>query len=331
MGDYKRICFMGTADFAVPILKELIACDYYRPLALVTQPDTVIGRKRDLHMPPAKVTALEHSIPCLQFTTFKDLANVQALRDLDLDLIVTAAYGKILPSSVLDLPKFGAINIHGSLLPELRGASPIQTAILQGKQETGVSIIKMVKAMDAGCIYAQYRQTIGPDMTYKDLEASLANLAARNIVKFLDAYFANQVQGVEQDENSVTYCHLLQREDGLLNWHEPALNLYNKIRAFYPWPDTFTDYGGKTMKIYSAALPQISDLTPHQQQILNDSLQKIKSANTQPDGKVVLNKGCLLVACADGFLELQEIQFAGGKRLAAGEIAHNFPLLSQFN
>lgn len=322
---------MGTASFALPSLRALIASEKYKPVVVVTQLDKKVGRKQELTMPEPKKLALEAGIPCLQFVSCKDPSSVAALADYDIDLIVTAAYGQILPEAMLNLPKCGAINLHGSLLPKYRGASPIQTAILNGDAESGVTIMKMVKAMDAGCIYQQFSLPISENMTYSDLEADLAELVAKNLVAFLDRYFAKQVVGKEQDAAKVTFCHMLKREDGLIDWSETAQNIHNKIRAFYPWPNAYSSYKGKTLKIYQSRLVDLANLPDNLSATVKHNLDSL-ALNKQDLASVVLaNKGRLIVGTGDGLLEICELQFAGSKCLLAKEAAHNFALLSQLN
>lgn len=317
---------MGTASFALPSFNALIDSGKYKPVVLVTQADKKVGRKQVLEMPEPKKIALAADIPCLQFASCKSAESIEALRAYNIDLIVTAAYGQILPEAMLNLPKFGAVNLHGSLLPKYRGASPIQTAILNGDEYSGVTIMKMVKAMDAGCIYQQYKLPIAPDMTYTDLETALANLVAEHLVEFLDAYFAGKVVGEEQELAKVSFCHMLQREDGLIDWRKSALEIHNKVRAFYPWPNAYSTYNAKNLKIYKSRLVSLTDLPEHWQNMLIENQKNLLAAQKTLNGAVLANKGRLIIGTKEGFLEILELQFAAAKRLSAKDVAHNFKI-----
>lgn len=317
---------MGTASFALPSFKALIDSGKYKPVVLVTQADKKVGRKQILEMPEPKKMALAADIPCLQFTSCRSEDSIVSLQAYNIDLIVTAAYGQILPEAMLALPKFGAINLHGSLLPKYRGASPIQTAILNGDKYSGVTIMKMVKAMDAGCIYRQYEQEIGENMTYTDLETALANLVSKKLVGFLDEYFAGQVVGKEQDPAQVSFCHMLKREDGLIDWTKSAQAIHNQVRAFYPWPNAYSFYNDKLLKIYVSSLVNLASLTEYQLNTLQSNAATLQEAGKSINGAILFNKGRLIVGTGSNYLEICELQFAGGKHLQANDVAHNFPI-----
>lgn len=333
----KKICFMGTAKFAVPILKALIDSEKYRPCLLITQPDVQVGRKRTWQMPATKITALEHGIEVLQPQTLKNNETAAYLLEQEIDLIITAAYGKILPQAMLKAPKSGAINIHGSLLPKYRGASPIQSTLLNGDKVGGVSVIEMVEKMDAGAIYASYSRNIGADTDYGELETELSELAAENIITFLDDYFAGKLQACPQQEADVSYCKLLSRDDGLIDWTKSATEIHNLIRAFNPWPNTFTDYQNKRVKIYASKVfnSDNSDLPITLSALIKENYDSLKSDNgnvpLEACGTVLANKqGRLFVACNNSILEITDMQFAGSKRCAIKDIAHNLSIFSQF-
>lgn len=317
---------MGTASFALPSFKALIDSGKYKPVVLVTQADKKVGRKQTLEMPEPKKMALAADIPCLQFINCRSEDSIAALKAYNIDLIVTAAYGQILPEAMLALPKFGAINLHGSLLPKYRGASPIQTAIFNGDKYSGVTIMKMVKAMDAGSIYRQYKQEIGENMTYTDLETALANLVAKKLVDFLDEYFAGQIVGKEQDPAQISFCHMLKREDGLVDWTKSAQAIHNQIRAYYPWPNAYSFYNDKMLKIYVSRLVDLANLTEQQINILQSNVSTLQKAEKTLSGAVLFNKGRLIIGTSADYLEICELQFAGSKRLSAKDVAHNFSI-----
>lgn len=336
---------MGTAAFAVPILQALIATEDYCPFLLITQPDVKVGRKQVWQMPLTKELALAQGIKVLQPTTLKDGETAKYLRDEAVDLIITAAYGKILPTDMLTAPKYGAINIHGSLLPKYRGASPIQNTLLNGEQTAGISIIDMVEEMDAGAIYAKYELAIDNTINYGELETALANLAANKIVDFLDAYFAGKLTKTEQDPAQVSKCKLLTRTDGAINWSKTANEIHNQIRAFNPWPNTFTNYNDKRVKIYASKLCDLqqidlpeapaASLLSNYEKILTEVQATALAAGTEAQtaiaGTVLFNKqGRLFVACRDGILEITDLQFANSKHCALKDIAHNISIFSKF-
>lgn len=255
-----RIVFMGTPEFAVPTLVALYdhAPDHgWELVAAVTQPDRPAGRGNKLVSSPVKAQAERYGLPILQPASFrKDPDAVPALAALQPDLLVVAAYGLILPRAVLELPGRGAINVHASLLPAYRGASPIATAILDGCEKTGVSIMLMDEGMDTGPVLAQAEQAIHPNDTTASLSERLASQGAALLVETLPRYLAGEITPVPQDQlpGEVSLCRLIKKEDGLIDWSRPAAYIERMTRAYTPWPSAYTTWHGEPFKIWRASV-----------------------------------------------------------------------------
>lgn len=250
-----KIVFMGTPDFAVKILQSLIDSPY-EVVGVVTQPDKLVGRKKVLTPPPVKQLASKHGIPVFQPEKIR--ADYQPILAWKPDLIVTCAYGQILPKALLDLPRFGAINVHASLLPKYRGGAPIQWAIMNGEQETGITIMYMAEKMDAGDLIAQVSTPILPSDDVGTLHERLSELGAKLLLETLPLIFAGSNQRIKQDEALVTYAYNISPEDERINWQKPGEAIWNQIRALSPWPGAYTTYAGQRFKIYAAELVQKS-------------------------------------------------------------------------
>lgn len=286
---------MGTPDFSVPILHSLME-EGYDVALVVTQPDRPIGRKKILTPPPVKTEAIEHNIPVFQP---EKLANdYQQIIDMQPDLIVTAAYGQILPTPILNIPQFGCINVHASYLPELRGGAPIHHAILQGKSETGITIMYMVEKLDAGDILTQEKVAITENDNVGTLHDKLSKTGASLLLDTVPKLFRNEITPVKQDHEKSTFASNIQRDQEKINWQQPNNEIYNQIRGLNPWPIAFTLYQGKPMKIWQA------ELDDHE---YNGEPGEI--VDTSADESVVVvcgnNKG----------LKIIEIQPAGKKRM----------------
>ena len=242
-----KIVFMGTATFSEAVLKSLIQHDY-NIVQVVSQPDRRVGRKKELKMPEVKVVALEHDIPVFQPQRIKE--DYQAIIDMQPDLIITAAYGQMIPQEVLDCPRLGCINVHASLLPKYRGGAPVHYAILNGDEKTGVTIMYMVKKMDAGNIIYQKETPISNDETVGELYDRLSTLGAEAIIEALPSIIDGTNASIPQDETLVTYSPVISREQEKIDFDKPAQEVYNKVRGLNPWPGAYTTYLGKTVKIY---------------------------------------------------------------------------------
>jgi methionyl-tRNA formyltransferase len=251
----KRVVFFGTPEIAVPSL-EALSKDY-DVVAVVTKPDTPVGRKKKLTPPAVKVAALALGIPVLQPKSLKPekksgSAAIAQLTELAPDVCVVFAYGKILPPDVLDIAPYGCVNIHPSLLPVLRGPSPLQGAILAGLPETGVSIMLLDEEMDTGPILLQEPFTLDPRETAETLHDKAAVLSAQVITRALDGYLAGELMPQPQDSSQATYCRLIKKKDGEIDWSHSAEDIDRQIRAFTPWPGAFTVVDGLRIKIVKA-------------------------------------------------------------------------------
>ena len=237
-----RILFFGTPDFAVPSLEALVASPH-TVVGCITQPDRPSGRGHRIVAPPVKSRAAAHSLRVWQPERLRDEVLLADLRRSEPDLGVVAAYGKILPESVITLPRLGTINVHASLLPAWRGASPVQHAVMAGDRETGVTIMRIVKELDAGPMFAYRVRPIGPDETAGAVEADLARLGAGLLVEVIDAIDAGTAAEREQDHSRATYAPRLVKDDGRLDWTQPASTLRNRVRGLQPWPLAYTWLG----------------------------------------------------------------------------------------
>ncbi|MBR3119444.1 methionyl-tRNA formyltransferase [Oceanobacillus profundus] len=243
----KRIVFMGTPDFSVPVLQTLINSEYEVVLA-VTQPDRPKGRKRVITPPPVKVEAEKANIPVFQPEKLKD--EYEEILSYNPDLIVTAAYGQLLPNELLENPPYGCINVHASLLPELRGGAPIHYAIMEGKKETGITIMYMVEKLDAGDILTQRAVPIERDDHVGSMHDKLSQTGASLLMETLPKLFLNELQPKKQDNSKATFASNIKREQEKIDWNQDNIAIYNQIRGMHPWPVAFTTYEGNVMKIW---------------------------------------------------------------------------------
>jgi methionyl-tRNA formyltransferase len=294
---------MGTPRFAVPILKALIESKD-EVIAVVTQPDKPAGRGHKLTPPPVKELAERHGLLVLQPSKLKDPAFLGKLKELAPDIIVVAAYGKILPKEILDLPKHGCLNVHASLLPKFRGAAPINWAIISGEKETGITIMQMDEGMDTGDILLQEAVPIEPEETAGTLHDKLSSLGARLIVEALDLLREGKLVPRKQPEEGVSYAPILKKEDGWIDFSRPAEELACLIRGLDPWPSAYTSFRGKRLKVFS---PQV-----------------IEEVTKAPAGTIVGLKGGLIVATRRGLLRIKELQPEGKRRMSAEEFIRGY-------
>lgn len=240
---------MGTPDFAIPILQTLLKSPY-EVVLVVTQPDRPVGRRRMLTPPPVKVEAEKHHIPVFQPEKLTD--HYEEIFNYEPDIIVTAAYGQLLPNALLEWPKFGCINVHASLLPELRGGAPIHYAILQGKKETGITIMYMAEKLDAGDILAQRAISIEDDDHVGILHDKLAEIGANLLLETLPDIFSDKISPIKQNDDEATFAPNITRDIEKVDWSKGNEEVYNHIRGLHPWPVAYTNYEGKAMKIWWA-------------------------------------------------------------------------------
>jgi len=304
-----RIVFMGTPEFASTCLKALCD-DGYNVVLVVCQPDKPVGRKHIITPPPSKVTAGEYGIEVFQPVSMKTQESYDRIKACDPDLIVTAAYGKILPQSVLDIPTYGPLNVHGSLLPVYRGAAPVQYSILNGDKVTGVTIMKMDAGMDTGDILAKVEVPIDENIHTDALMALLAEEGSKLLLSMIPDQIEGRIKPVKQDEERAVMSPPIRSEQGEFTWDMDALVIHNKIRALSSWPGAYVLSGGKKLKIYDS-------------RSLTD--EEIDGASEAVPGTVlVAHKSDLVVKCGNGCLKILELQTEGGKRLRAADCAHNY-------
>lgn len=299
-----KIVFMGTPDYAAAALEALIMAGY-EITGVVTQPDKPKGRSKELLPPPVKVCALQHGIPVMQPRRIKTPEAVEELRKIRADVYVVAAFGQILSQEILDIPPLGCLNIHGSLLPRYRGASPIQHAILDGEKETGITIMQMDAGIDTGDILYQKAIPIGPEDDYETLHDKLKKLGGEAIMEAIDLLEQGKLAPRKQQEELSCYAPLLGKEMGKIDFGESAAAIDRKIRAMTPWPSAFTSYHGKQMKIWKA-VPTLA-------------------ANTfaRIPGEILrTDKDSVTVAAGEGALRIYELQLEGKKRMTV----HDFLL-----
>ena len=290
-----RIVFMGTPSFAVPCLEELIKCGH-DVIGVFTQPDKPVGRKRIITPPEVKVKAIENSIDVYQPDSLKDESVFQLIEKLCPELIVVVAYGKILPKRILDFPKYGCINIHGSLLPKLRGAAPIQWSVINGDEYAGVTSMRMDEGLDTGDMILQNRVEILPDETVGELYDRLSFLGAKTLIQTIELIEKGDVKYEKQDDSVSTYAPLLNKEMSVIDWNDESLIIHNKIRGLYSWPVAHTFYNGKKMKILKA--------------------KPCEGMNGKP-GLIIESNKRLIVACGSGSLEILSLQLEGKKAMDA--------------
>jgi methionyl-tRNA formyltransferase len=309
-----KLIFMGTPEFAVPSLERLLA-DGHTVAAVFTQPDKPAGRGKHLHTPPVKQRALEHGLAVHQPARIKTNEEVRAVfASLRPDVCVVAAYGKILPSWLLEIPRLGCINVHASLLPRYRGAAPINWAIANGERETGVTIMQMDAGMDTGSMLARRALVIGETETAPELSVRLAELGAALLSDTLQKLERGEIIGEAQNDDEATYAPMLKREDGQLDWRWTATEISNRVRAFQPWPGIYTTLSGARLHIWRARPASADSSTP-------------ESDQTAPATIITIDRAGFVVRCAEGTaLRIEECQLEGKRRVAAREFANGMRL-----
>lgn len=295
-----RVVFFGTPRFAVPTLEALLA-SRHAVVGVVTQPDRARGRGQKVTDGPVKAVAVQHGLPLIQPATVKDPDVVSSLDAWSPDLGVVAAYGQIIPKALLALPRFGMINVHPSLLPKYRGAAPVHRAVIAGDADTGVTIMRVAPKLDAGAMFAQRLQPIGPDETSDTLEETLSVAGARLLVEVVDAIAAGTSHEEPQDERLVTYAARLTKEEGLIDWSLSAQRIHDRVRGLHPWPHAYSYVHGRRVIVWRTS--------------------PLREPAAAPPGTVVhAGSDGLHVATGDGtLLALVELQSEGGRPLATAD------------
>ncbi|MEK4441122.1 MULTISPECIES: methionyl-tRNA formyltransferase [Niallia] len=295
-----NVVFMGTPDFSVPVLQRLLE-EKYEVIAVVTQPDRPVGRKKVLTPPPVKVEALKHDIPVYQPEKIRQSDELKAIISLNPDIIVTAAFGQILPKELLDAPKFGCVNVHASLLPELRGGAPIHYSILQGKEKTGITIMYMAEKLDAGDIISVAEVEIEEEDTVGTLHDKLSRVGSDLLAETLPKLLAGEITPIPQNDEEATFAPNLKRSDEQIDWTVSGEEIYNKIRGLNPWPVAFTLYQGKVMKVWAG--------------------KKVAKKKDAAPGTIVdiTDQGPIVATGNDTYIQLTEVQPAGKKKMDISE------------
>jgi methionyl-tRNA formyltransferase len=312
-----NLLFLGTPTFAIPILERLH--EEHNIIAVVTQPDKPVGRKQILTAPPIKVRAKELGLAVLQpekISEILDPTNPKSLKHLNnprVDFLVTAAYGQYLPTKVLELPFKDALNVHPSLLPRYRGATPMQSALLNGDEKTGVSIIRMVKEMDAGPIYMQQQFPLPSEWKYPELEKHCAEVGADLISSVISN--CNSLSPQDQPSEGISHCSKISKQDGDINWsEETAEQILNKLRAFTPWPGVFTFWKGTKLSLLNFESSNENNVPNNQQSTIN-----------HPPGSVTQEEGKIFIQCKESAIALNQLQLAGKKPTDPKSFTNGYP------
>lgn len=297
-----RIVYMGTPDFAVASLERLIEAGH-EIVGVFTQPDKPVGRKQIMTPPDVKVCALRHGLPVYQPSTLRDGTALEIIRSLNPEIIVVAAYGKLVPKEILDYPRYGCINVHGSLLPAYRGAAPIQWAVINGDPQTGVTIMQMNEGLDTGDILYRKAIPIGENDTAESMFDRLSVLGARTLIEALELIRSGSLSPVRQDDSAATYAPMLNKDISVIDWTKSAREVHNLIRGLYSWPIAFTTLNGKKLKIFAAKPCELSGRA----------------------GEIIATDP-LTVACGEGSVMITELQLEGKKRMDAKTFLVGHPL-----
>lgn len=300
-----RLVFLGTPDFAVPTLNALVAAGH-EVLEVVTQPDRPKGRRQELTPSPAKAAALAHGLTVWQPERVRHADSVEHLRALAPEAMVVVGYGQIIPQSVIDIAPLGIINVHASLLPELRGAAPIQWSVARGYEKTGVTTMRIDAGLDTGDMLLKWETAIGPDETAPEISPRLAEAGAKILVETLDGLAKGTISPVPQDGTHATWAPILKKDDGRIDWTLPAKTIHNLIRGLQPWPGAHTMFRGQSLHLWRSRLAA-------------------DKRNLAP-GALIQDGGVFAVAGDGVCLELLELQLEGRKRMPAGVFANGHRL-----
>ena len=286
-----KIVYMGTSEFSSKILEFLIE-NKVNVVGVVSQPDKEVGRKNKIQPTPVKEVALKYGIEVFQPIKIRD--DYEFIANKNPDIVLTCAYGQIVPQAVLDIPKYKCINIHGSLLPKYRGAAPIQYAILNDEKQTGVTYMEMVKKMDAGCMYSKTFVDIENNDNAQDIFDKLLVTVKDTVIDFLDDFVEGKIDGIEQNEEDVTFSKMIKREDEVIDWNDSKRNIHNKVRAFNPSPIAYTTLNDVNIKIYEGE-------------------ETSENISGEVGEIVKANKEGIFVRCSDGVYKITKLQPAGKK------------------
>ncbi|MEP7014227.1 MAG: methionyl-tRNA formyltransferase [Verrucomicrobiota bacterium] len=297
-----RIVFIGTGEIGVPTLRALQESREHELVGIVTQPDKPVGREQRIESPPIKKALSETTISILQPSRIKDPQAIEDIRALKPDVIVVMAYGQILPRDVLEVPRVACLNLHASLLPRWRGAAPLQAAIAANDHETGITVMYMDEGLDTGDILLQRKIDILPNETGDSLHDRLGSIAPEALLESLRMLVDGTAPRVRQDKALATYAPKLTREDGRIDWSEPADVIERKIRAFNPWPGAFMQLEGRNLKVFSSSIVDLSG----------------------KPAEILRGENGFIVAAGKGALSLIEVQLEGKRRMSAGEFLRGF-------
>jgi methionyl-tRNA formyltransferase len=288
-----KIVYMGTSEFSSKILEFLIE-NKVNVVGVVSQPDKEVGRKNKIQPTPVKEVALKYGIEVFQPIKIRD--DYEFIANKNPDIVLTCAYGQIVPQAVLDIPKYKCINIHGSLLPKYRGAAPIQYAILNDEKQTGVTYMEMIKKMDAGCMYSKTFVDIENNDNAQDIFDKLLVTVKDTVIDFLDDFVEGKIEGIEQNEEDVTFSKMIKREDEVIDWNDSKRNIHNKVRAFNPSPIAYTTLNDVNIKIYEGE-------------------ETSENISGEVGEIVKANKEGIFVRCSDGVYKITKLQPAGKKEM----------------
>lgn len=308
------VVFFGTPEFAVPTLRHLLL-SRHTVAGVVTQPDRPRGRGQKVSFAPVKTLALEHRVPVIQPDRLKPPDVADAIRAWHPDIGVVAAYGRIIPEHLLTIPRFGMINVHASLLPRYRGAAPVHRAVINGDAETGVTIMRVVKELDAGPMLATVTRPIGPDETTDVVENGLSEMGAQLLVRVIEDIEAGNAPELPQDESLATYAPRLTKEEGLVDWSQPAAQIHNRVRGLYPWPHAYTYLRGHRLILRRTRVPERAAPNPaaagtivavdHQVvRVATGAGEQVEILEVQPEGRRPMSAR----------------EFAAGHRVASGDV-----------
>lgn len=301
-----RVIFMGTPDFAVNTLEEIIKAGH-EVVLVVTQPDKPKGRGNAMQFPPVKECALSHDLTVFQPAKVREDASVEYIRSFAPDIIIVAAFGQILPKSILDLPKYGCVNVHASLLPKYRGAAPIQWAVINGDEITGVTTMRMDVGLDTGDMIAKKQVRLAADETGGSLFDKLAQVGAELCVETMKMLEDGTATFTPQDNEASSHTKMISKELGDIDWKKPAVEIERLVRGLNPWPSAYTHLDNKAFKIWNARV--------------------VESDNSCAPGCIwKVTKNSMVIQTGDGGLELLEVQLAGKKRMDAGAFLRGYPV-----